>query len=108
MKLSTRISNLIKTVRRELNRVVTRVRVFTNCLLLYFENGSPRFYSKKGENWGDTGSDYFVAEILSSGMKQAYQIIGDLLSPKKQEVVVVSDTVQLRIKHAVQNYLSDI
>lgn len=88
MKLITRISKLIKTVKQELNRVVTRVRVFSNCLLLYFENGSPRFYSKKGEDWGSTGSDYFVTEVLS---EMYNKMIEDALALLAPPVIRISD-----------------
>lgn len=64
MKIIKRIQDLVKTVKQELNKVVIGFRVFTNCLLLYFENGATRFYSKKGLDWGATGSMHFASNKL--------------------------------------------
>lgn len=40
------------------NRIVA-VRIFSNCLCVYFDKGSCRFYSKKNFDWGKVGKIYF-------------------------------------------------
>lgn len=55
-KLNQLAQHLLATTGRKL----VAAKVFANCLLLYFEKGSCRFYSKKGFNWGNVGSIIFT------------------------------------------------
>lgn len=63
-KTLNNINKLYSKVLNELGKQVVGVRVFANCLLLYFEKGSCRFYSKMGLDWGSIGSLYFVSNNL--------------------------------------------
>lgn len=64
------IKALVSRVKQELGKTVVTVRVFSNCLLLYFENGATRFYSKLGLNWGSIGKVYFVPETSKEVFSQ--------------------------------------
>ena len=55
-----KINKFAKQVGEELGRTITGIRVMANCLLLYFDKGSCRFYSKKGMQWGNIGTMYIV------------------------------------------------
>jgi hypothetical protein len=44
----------------KINKEVIAIRVFHNCLCVYFKQGSCRFFSKEGLDWGITGSIYFI------------------------------------------------
>ena len=56
------INKLAKEIKKELNKNLVAVRVFSNCLLLYFDKGRVRFYSKKNKDWGNVGTVFFVTE----------------------------------------------
>lgn len=47
-------------IEEEINKEVIAIRVFHNCLCIYFKKGSCKFFSKEGLDWGVTGAIYFV------------------------------------------------
>jgi len=65
MKILDKIDKLAIKVEQEIGKKVKAVRVFTNCLCLYLENGATRFYSKMNQAWGKTGNVYFVTKNFS-------------------------------------------
>lgn len=61
MKRIFKIANtLAKTIQEETGKEVIAIRVFTNCLCIYFAKGSCKFYSKKGLDWGSPNLCYFI------------------------------------------------
>lgn len=61
IKLNQLRKHLLATTGKKL----VAAQVYANCLLLYFETGSCRFYSKKGFNWGMVGSIIFTTVEFS-------------------------------------------
>ena len=55
-----KVNKLAIRLKKEFNKRVVAIRVFTNCLCLYFQNGGTRFYSKMNQAWGKVGNIYFV------------------------------------------------
>ena len=55
-----KINDLAKRIKEELGQVVLAIRVYSNCLLLYFKSGAVRFYSKRNKDWGRVGKIFFV------------------------------------------------
>lgn len=47
-------------IEKETGKEVIAIRVFHNCLCIYFTKGSCRFFSKEKLDWGFTGAIYFV------------------------------------------------
>lgn len=64
-RLFKRLNILVKQVKEETGKEVVAIRVFDNCLCLYFAKGSCRFYSKQGLNWGKVGAIYFPTDTFN-------------------------------------------
>lgn len=67
-------------VGEELNKEIVAIRVFNNCLVLYFTKGSCRFYSKKNIDWGNTGTCYFITNnfnrlTISKRLEEQYEFL---------------------------------
>lgn len=61
MKRIFKIANaLALKIQEETGKEVIAIRVFNNCLCLYFAKGSCRFYSKQGLDWGSNNLCYFI------------------------------------------------
>jgi len=78
MRILRRVNEFAHKVRENLGKKVVAVRVFTNCLCVYFENGATRFFSKMNMSWGKVGSvyfvtDYFRRESLPSKLSKEFQ-----------------------------------
>lgn len=52
-------------IEEESGKEVIAIRVFHNCLCMYFKKGSCKFYSKRGLDWGFTGAIYFITNKFS-------------------------------------------
>lgn len=58
-------NQLSTTIEEETNREVIAIRVFHNCLCMYFKKGGCKFFSKQSKDWGVTGSVYFITNKFS-------------------------------------------
>jgi len=62
MKILNKVNKFARQLKSKLNKKVVAVRVFTNCLCVYFDNGLTKFFSKMNQTWGNTGNIYFVTD----------------------------------------------
>lgn len=66
MKIFDIANNFAKIVEEETHKEVVAIRVFTNCLCVYFTKGNGcRFYSKQTINWGKVGTCYFITNAFN-------------------------------------------
>lgn len=65
MRILNRVNEFARKVKEESNKTVVAVRVFTNCLCVYFDNGATKFYSKMQQAWGNVGNVYFVTQTFN-------------------------------------------
>jgi len=81
-KIFKLVNALALTISQETGKEVIAIRVFSNCLCIYFLKGSCRFCSKHSIYWGEPGNCYFTTSNFNAlnASPKLKQQFGNLLT----------------------------